>query len=83
MLACIDTTDKVPETERYADCFFVHPTTYFGSNYNETCKCSPGHHGNWDEMAAELTDCWVIATQVCWLVSWWWFGYRVSGCDGK
>jgi len=54
----------VPESERYADCFFVHPTTYFGPNYNETCKCSDGHHGNWDEMAAELTDCWVVATQV-------------------
>ncbi len=54
----------VPEAERYADCFFVHPTTYFGPNFNENVKSCTGHHGNWDEMAAELTDCWVIATQV-------------------
>ena len=54
----------VPEAERYAECFFVHPTTYFGPNFNENVKSCAGHHGNWDEMAAELTDCWVIATQV-------------------
>lgn len=53
----------IPDADRAADCFYVHPTIYFGYNYNMHSPGSGKKQDACDKNATELCNCWCLATQ--------------------
>ena len=50
----------VPEKQRPAECFFLHPTSYWGRRWNQDCV---GLTDSEDQAAAEITKYWTLSTQ--------------------
>jgi hypothetical protein len=56
----------VPEKERRVDCFFLHPTSFWGPQWNQEIEeslWSPGDQTEESKSSVEITKYWTQATQ--------------------